>query len=138
MPEMLPDYPERIPIFPLYGSILLPNTILPLNIFETRYRQMVEYTLEQDSLIGMVQPCSPEEETLQEIGCLGKIQHYQKKQNGHYMIQLHGEIRFQVVKELETETMFRRAQVDYSRFYSDLEQPRVERELHLLDRKSVV
>lgn len=93
---------------------------------------MVEYTLEFDSLIGMVQPYSQEEEALHEIGCLGKIEHCQKKPNGHYMIQLHGEIRFRMVKELETDTMFRQAQVDYSSYHHDLEKPRVDREIQQL------
>ena len=48
---------EIIPLFPLHGTILLPGSILPLHIFETRYRQMVEHVLENNELmIGMVQP----------------------------------------------------------------------------------
>ena len=50
------EFPEIIPIFPLYGTILLPNTILPLHIFEPRYREMIEFAMEHDQVIGMVQP----------------------------------------------------------------------------------
>ena len=48
---------EILPLFPLHGTILLPGSILPLHIFETRYRQMVEHVLENDELIiGIIQP----------------------------------------------------------------------------------
>ncbi|MEO6195857.1 MAG: LON peptidase substrate-binding domain-containing protein, partial [Thermoanaerobaculia bacterium] len=33
--------PETVPVFPLTGSLLLPGNLLPLNIFEPRYRNMV-------------------------------------------------------------------------------------------------
>jgi len=37
---------ERIALFPLHGTILLPGSVLPLHIFEPRYRQMVEDVME--------------------------------------------------------------------------------------------
>ncbi|SVE26368.1 uncharacterized protein METZ01_LOCUS479222, partial [marine metagenome] len=55
---MSKNFPETIPVFPLYGCILLPKTILPLNIFEPRYRQMIEHAIETEDLIGMIQPLS--------------------------------------------------------------------------------
>ena len=55
----------EIPIFPLKGVILLPNLILPLNIFEKRYLNMVDDVLKNGSrLIGMVQPFLKIVETL--------------------------------------------------------------------------
>ena len=51
------DLPAVIPVFPLTGALLLPETRLPLNIFEPRYLAMVEDTLKTSHrLIGMVQP----------------------------------------------------------------------------------
>ena len=49
--------PENIPLFPLPGALLLPNSRLPLNIFEPRYINMVEDALAtKHRLIGMIQP----------------------------------------------------------------------------------
>ena len=51
----------NFPVFPLNGAILFPNTNLPLNIFENRYIDMVDYALSNNRLIlpfeihGMVQ-----------------------------------------------------------------------------------
>ena len=36
---------DTIPLFPLHKTILLPGSVLPLHIFESRYRQMVEHVL---------------------------------------------------------------------------------------------
>ena len=52
--DMPKNFPQTIPVFPLYGCILLPKTILPLNIFEPRYRQMVEHAMESEEMIGMI------------------------------------------------------------------------------------
>ena len=49
-------YTKTIPIFPLGGALLLPSGNLPLNIFEPRYISMVNYALEHNKLIGMIQP----------------------------------------------------------------------------------
>ena len=49
----------EIPIFPLEGVIVLPGSILPLNIFEKRYLNMIDDCLKTDSkLIGIIQPLS--------------------------------------------------------------------------------
>ena len=95
---------EVLPLFPLHGTILLPGSILPLHIFETRYRQMVEHVLENDELmIGIIQPEALDSKKLCDVGCAGTIEHSQQLPKGNYMIQLQGKSRFQVVEELETE-----------------------------------
>ena len=51
------ELPENIPLFPLPGALLLPNSRLPLNIFEPRYINMVEDAIAtKHRLIGMIQP----------------------------------------------------------------------------------
>ncbi|MBF0236230.1 MAG: LON peptidase substrate-binding domain-containing protein [SAR324 cluster bacterium] len=114
-------YSTQIPLFPLYGTILLPKTILPLNIFEPRYKQMLEHALENDSLLGLIQPVEPGGIPLFETGCLGKVEWRKKLPNGNSLIRLHGLIRFSVKQELTVETLYRQAIVDYSAFYNDLE-----------------
>ena len=58
------DLPKSLPLFPLTGAVLLPRGALPLNIFEPRYLEMVEYALQGDRLIGMIQPTEHEDTTL--------------------------------------------------------------------------
>ena len=48
------NFPEKIPIFPLSGVVFFPNTTLPLNIFESRYIQLVNYCMKSHKLFGMV------------------------------------------------------------------------------------
>ena len=116
------ELPEIIPIFPLYGTILLPNTILPLHIFEPRYQQMIEFAMEHDQAIGMVQPIDQEHDQIYEIGCLGKIEQCQQLPNENYLIRLNGVLRFQIEKELEVTTQYRKVASDYSSFVNDLEE----------------
>ena len=49
------DLPQVIPVFPLNGALLLPHGLLPLNIFEPRYLNMVDDAMSGDRLIGMIQ-----------------------------------------------------------------------------------
>ncbi|MDX1960595.1 MAG: LON peptidase substrate-binding domain-containing protein [Leptospiraceae bacterium] len=44
---------STLPIFPLPSVILFPGTVLPLHIFEPRYRLMMDYCMENDDEIGI-------------------------------------------------------------------------------------
>ena len=54
------NLPNKIPLFPLSNAIFFPRTILPLNIFEDRYLQLVEDCMKGGRLFGMVQPRNSE------------------------------------------------------------------------------
>ncbi len=84
------------PIFPLNGAVLFPNTNLPLNIFEERYIEMVDYALKNNRLIGMVQ--KKESGDLFNIGCLGKITNFTETAERRYEINLEGINRFTIKK----------------------------------------
>ncbi len=112
---------EIIPLFPLHGTILLPGSILPLHIFETRYRQMVEHVLENDELmIGIIQPETLDSKKLCDVGCAGTIEHSQQLPKGNY------------VEELKTDTLYRRAKVKYSSFTHDIEEASLSKDIELL------
>ncbi|MGK5095409.1 LON peptidase substrate-binding domain-containing protein [Deltaproteobacteria bacterium TL4] len=117
---MSTKYPSCIAIFPLYGTILLPNTILPLRIFETRYLAMMEDVLSQAPYVGIIQPMHEYGDHLYSIGCLGEISVHQKLNKGEYLIRLNGVQRFRVEQELEVNTLYRQALVDYEVFQQDL------------------
>lgn len=132
--------PEVLPIFPLTGSLLLPGNWLPLNIFEPRYRAMVEDAQEGDRMIGMVQPVvprqdnrldllevetrtEPEDPVVYPVGCAGRIERCEPQPDGRYLILLRGASRFRVTEELEAHRGYRRVRADYTAFGGDLEEP---------------
>jgi len=117
------NLPNKIAIFPLSNAIFFPRTILPLNIFEDRYIQLVNDCMKEDRMFGMVQPkvkmgISPE---VYNIGCLGKIISFNETTDKRFIISLSGIIRFRIKKELEKNKLYRCFEVDYSEFSNDLE-----------------
>jgi uncharacterized protein len=127
--------PELLPVFPLTGSLLLPGTLLPLNVFEPRYRNMVADSLEGERHIGMIQPFVPHDDNwpaldvppdnpeLYTVGCAGRIDRCEPQADGRYEIVLRGISRFRVRKELPLQRGYRRVEADYGEFAADLAEP---------------
>lgn len=115
------DLPEIVPVFPLAGALLLPGCRLPLNIFEPRYRAMIDHVLAGSRLIGMVQPrfARDEHEALRrgsesplcEIGCVGRLVSFTETGDGRYIASLEGVCRFHRGEELRAGTAFRQCRV---------------------------
>ena len=97
-----------LPIFPLNGTILFPETNLPLNIFEQRYLNMVDFALSTNKKFGMIQ--SKENGGLYNIGCIGKIISYEETSDGRYLINILGEKYFEVLNEKKIKNLFRTVQ----------------------------
>ena len=57
---------------------------------------------------------------LHKVGCLGKITSFRETNDGRYLIELKGLIRFQYIKEIETDKTYRILEVDYDKFSEDL------------------
>ena len=118
------ELPKKISVFPLSNFIIFPKTTVPLNIFEPRYIDMINDSMKSNKLIGMIQPKKTIEETttpiLHKIGCLGKITNFKETEDGRYLIELKGLIRFEVIKEIETSKKYREYEVDFNRFNHDL------------------
>jgi Lon protease-like protein len=119
------DLPKDIPIFPLSNFIIFPKTTVPLNIFEPRYLDMVNDSMKSNKLIGMIQPKKSIDDLtspiLHNIGCLGKITSFKETEDGRYLIELKGLIRFRVVKEIKTTKKYIQYEVDFERFNHDLD-----------------
>jgi len=113
-------FPNVIPVFPLSGVIYFPKTNLPLNIFEQRYLDLVNDAYNQNKLMGMVQS-KKDDESVYNIGCLGKITDYQKSKDGRILINLTGVTRFKILKEVSSKKLYREFQVDYQNFDKDVE-----------------
>ena len=120
----LTSLPKKIPVFPLDNFIIFPKTTVPLNIFEPRYIDMINDSMQSDKLIGMIQPKNSLDKKnrpeLYEIGCAGKITSLNETQDGRFLIELKGLTRFKNVKEIETEKKYRILEVSYKKFYQDL------------------
>ena len=100
----------ELPIFPLNGAVLFPGTSLPLNIFENRYIEMINYSLSKNRCIGMIQ--SDKNNNLYEIGCVGKIHSFNETNDGRYLISLQGTSCFKVIEELKQSYSFRLINAD--------------------------
>ena len=100
----------EIPIFPLNGAVLFPGTSLPLNIFESRYIEMIDYALARDRLIGMIQ--TDDKNNLYNIGCVGRIHSFNETRDGRYLISLLGTNCFKINKELALNYNFRRVSIE--------------------------
>ena len=107
----------KIPIFPLNGAILFPKTNLPLNIFEERYIEMVDYSLSNNRLIGMVQ--QKENKGLYNVGCYGKITVFNETPDKRYLINLEGISCFNIIKEIDTECKFRICEIEIFNNFND-------------------
>ena len=97
--------PSEIPIFPLPNVVLFPSALLPLHIFEPRYRAMVADALEGERLIGMVmlrpgwEPRYEKAPEVYPIGCAGFITHADQLPDGRYNIMLRGLQKFRILGE---------------------------------------
>ena len=118
------DLPKKISVFPLSNFIIFPKTTVPLNIFEPRYIDMVNDSMKSDKLIGMIQPknlnnkySTPE---LHNVGCLGKITSFKETEDGRYIIELRGLIRFETIRESKSNKKYREYEVNFKNFYTDL------------------
>ena len=124
------NLPNTIPIFPLSNFIIFPKTTVPLNIFESRYVDMINDSMKSNKLIGMIQPKKPSDDLtspiLHNIGCLGKITSFKETEDGRYLIELKGLIRFELIKEIVTSTKYREYEVDFKRFDHDLDEKKEE------------
>jgi Lon protease-like protein len=118
------DLPKKIPIFPLSNFIIFPKTTVPLNIFEPRYIDMINDSMKSNKLIGMIQPRTSDDNqiipSLHEVGCLGKITSFKETDDGRYLIELKGLVRFRKVKEIDTENKYRTLEVNFENFLNDL------------------
>ena len=121
---MMKDFPKIIPVFPLSNFIIFPKTTVPLNIFEPRYVDMINDSMKSNKFIGMIQPKKIINEStppvLHKIGCLGKITSFKETEDGRFMIELKGLIRFNLIQEIKSNKKYREYEVDFNDFDKDL------------------
>jgi Lon protease-like protein len=115
------DFSKPVPLFPLDKVSLLPHGVLPLNVFEPRYRQMVTDTLDGSGLIAMAVFAGQRwmEEyhgrpPVRPAVCIGHLMQHLKQTDGTYLIILQGVCRARIAEELPAsdEKLYRRAMLE--------------------------
>mgnify|MGYP001193449647 CR=1 FL=1 len=118
------NLPNKVPVFPLSNFILFPKTTVPLNIFEPRYIDMINDSMKSNKMIGIIQPKASNVEKiipeLHDVGCLGKITSFRETEDGRFLIELKGLIRFQTKKEVDTDHKYRVFEVNFDKYFEDL------------------
>ena len=116
----------EIPIFPLEGVIVFPGSVLPLNIFEKRYLNMIDDSLKTDlKLIGIIQPLSRKKKDLDSfknsVGCYGKIIKYEETDKKTYLISLRGLSRFRIKTSYLTKKGYLKSHITENDFKDDID-----------------
>ena len=120
--------PKIIPVFPLSNFIIFPKTTVPLNIFEPRYVEMINDSMKSHKFIGMIQPKTIKNfenlksPILHNVGCMGKITSFKETEDGRYLIELKGIIRFKILKEIVSNKKYREFEINFDNYSHDLDE----------------
>jgi Lon protease-like protein len=113
----LGDFSGFCRLFPLPNVVLFPHVILPLHIFEPRYRQMTQDALDDDQLVTIVQalprdPHSPwvEPVRIADVACVGKIVRHERLADGRFNMLLLGCKRVRLEHEIASGKLYRIAE----------------------------
>ena len=96
---------------------MFPKTNLPLNIFEKKYIEMIDFSLSNNRLIGVVQHKDSNE--LYNIGCYGKITVFNETSDKRYLINLEGLNYYKIIKEVETKYKFKVCEIEIIENYDN-------------------
>ncbi len=108
-----------LPLFPLPNVVLFPRALLPLHVFEDRYRQMTADVLAGDPRIAMAmlrpgwasedRDCPP----IEPVVCVGTVVAHDRLADGRYNLLLRGDERCRVCREVDAdEHLYRSAEVE--------------------------
>jgi len=104
--DRLANFSGSVPLFPLPDVVLFPGIMLPLHIFEPRYRAMVEDALEGERLIAMSllrpgwESCiETKTAPIFSTVCVGEITSEQRLPDGRFVLMLQGLSRARTIEE---------------------------------------
>jgi uncharacterized protein len=109
---------SAVPLFPLPNVVLFPRAVLPLHIFEERYKVMTAHALDTDGLIAMAllkpgwerdyygQPA------IEPVVCVGRILTHERLPDGKYNFLLEGQTRAKFVQEIAVDLPYRIAELE--------------------------
>ncbi len=112
------DWSQWVPIFPLPNAVLMPRHILPLHVFESRYRALTQDTLAASRLVGiaLLKPgYEPKYHTLEApvhtVVGVGRILREEQLPDGRYNFLLQGIARARILEE-KRDLEYRRARLE--------------------------
>jgi hypothetical protein len=112
------NFGKPVPVFPLAHVALMPQQVLPLHIFEPRYRQLVEHVLDTSGQFAMATFRGPRwkqeyhgSPPIMPAVCLGQISRHEKLHDGRFNLLVQGVCRAKILEEIrpDDETLYRRA-----------------------------
>jgi Lon protease-like protein len=111
----MPEDPDlsAVPLFPLPSVVLFPRAVLPLHIFEDRYRAMTADALDSDRVIAMALLKRGWEKSyygrpaIEPVVCVGRIVSHEKLSDGKYNFLVEGVMRARIVQELSVGVSYR-------------------------------
>jgi Lon protease-like protein len=104
-----------VPLFPLPNVVLFPRAVLPLHIFEDRYKTMTARALSGDRRIAMAllkpgwERCYHQKPEIESVVCVGRILSSERLSDGKYNFLLQGELRAKIVREIPSNAPYRTA-----------------------------
>lgn len=116
--ERIASASDALKVFPLPSAVLFPHTVLPLHIFEPRYRALVRDALDTDRVLALAQ-LEPGWEgsyggrpPLQPMMCVGVIIWHEEVEDGRYNLLLQGVCRARLVEELPPDKLYREVRAE--------------------------
>jgi uncharacterized protein len=113
--ERIASSSQALKVFPLPSAVLFPQAVLPLHIFEPRYRALVKDALAGDKVMALAQ-LEPgwegqynERPPLQPMACAGLIIWHEELPDGRYNLLLQGVCRVRLLGELTSSHLYREA-----------------------------
>ena len=92
----------EIALFPLPNLVLFPNIVVPLHIFEERYKSMINTCVDRDEVFGLVllRPGAEEEneQTIHRVGVSARVVEVERLDEGRMNILCEGESRFRIYR----------------------------------------
>ncbi len=110
-------FKQQFPIFPLPETMLLPHAIMPLSVFEPRYCQMTDHSLDGSGQLAIAtysnKNCLSDKKSIppiRDVVCVAQIVHHEKAENGFNMM-VYGLCRAKIIEEInpQGENLYRKA-----------------------------
>ncbi len=116
--DELMNYPDILPILPLRGVVVYPQTAVPLTVGQPRSIKLVDEVVAADKLVGLVAATNPELETpgptdLYRVGTIATVHRLLKAPDGTIRLLVQGMARFRL-GEFVAEEPYLRAKVHFS------------------------
>lgn len=115
-----PAWLESVPVFPLPRVVFFPGTVLPLHIFEQRYREMMRDCVSQGHGLMAVTLLKPGFEEnyegrppIETICGLGRLEQHEELPDGRFNLVLRGIARVKVEEHPPSDQPYRRAHATY-------------------------